>query len=170
MALDKANGSKWKPYSKVKATSSTEKVRCFGTLCAEFSKVCRNEISHFYPTSKPLICYNPTMLLGPNPETRPLLMLAFPTPSWNISKAVINNMKEALCSLKDHHWINQTKYRTARQYLKELSTNKSLQKVNNQAMTVIQPFVTNVVLQHYKVLTLFKVSAFVCVETTANTI
>jgi hypothetical protein len=159
MALDKADGSKWKPYNKVKASSSTEKVRCFGTLCAEFSMVHGKKISHFYPTNLPHICYNPTALLGPNPETRPLLMLVFPSPSWNISKAVINNMKEALCSLKDHHWINQTKCRTARQYLKELSTHKSLQKVNDQAMAVIQPFVTNVVLQHYKALTLFKVGA-----------
>ncbi len=46
MALDKANGSKWKPYSKVKATSSSEKIRCYGTLRAEFSKVCKKEISH----------------------------------------------------------------------------------------------------------------------------
>ncbi len=68
-------------------------------------------------------------------------------------------MKEALCSLKDHHWINHTKCGTARQYLKKLSTHKSLQKVNDQAMAVVQPFVTNVVLQHYKVLTLFKVGA-----------
>jgi hypothetical protein len=30
MAVDKANGSKWKPYNKVKASSSTEKVWCFG--------------------------------------------------------------------------------------------------------------------------------------------
>jgi hypothetical protein len=74
-------------------------------------------------------------------------------------EAVINNMKKSLCSLKDHHWINQTKCGTARQYLKELSTHKSLKKVNNQAMAVIQPFVTNVVSQHYKALTLFKVGA-----------
>ena len=86
-------------------------------------------------------------------------MLVFPSPSWNILKAVIDNMKEALCSLKDHHWVNQTKCGTARQYLKELSTHKSLKKVNDQAMAVIQPFVTNVVLQHYKALTLFKVGA-----------
>jgi hypothetical protein len=142
MALDKADGSKWKPYNKVKASSSTEKVRCFGTLCAEFS-----------------------MVRGP--ETRPPLMLVFPSPSWNILKAVINNMKEALCSLKDHHWINQTKCGTARQYLKELSTHKSLNKVNNQAMAVIQPFVTNVVSQHYKVLTLFKVGA-ICLHGVDN--
>jgi hypothetical protein len=37
MALDKADGSKWKPYNEVKASSSTEKVRCFGTLHAEFN-------------------------------------------------------------------------------------------------------------------------------------
>jgi hypothetical protein len=36
---------------------------------------------------------------------------------------------------------------------------KSLKKVNNQAMAVIQPFVTHVVLQHYKALTYFKVGA-----------
>jgi hypothetical protein len=35
----------------------------------------------------------------------------------------------------------------------------SLKKVNNQAMTVIQPFVTHVVSQHYKALTYFKVGA-----------
>jgi hypothetical protein len=98
MALDKADGSKWKPYNKVKASSSTVKVRCFGTLCAEFSMVCGKEISHFYLTNLPHICYNPTALLGPNPETCPPLMLVFPSPSWNISKAVIDNMKEALCS------------------------------------------------------------------------
>ncbi len=117
------------------------------------------EISHFYPTNLPHICYNPTALLGPNPETRPPLMLVFPSPSWNILKAVIDNMKEALCSLKDLHWINQTKCGTARQYLKEMSTHKSLKKVNNQAMAVIQPFVTYVVSQHYNALTLFKVGA-----------
>ncbi len=48
---------------------------------------------------------------------------------------------------------------TARQYLKELSTSKSLKKVNNQTMAVIQPFVMHVVSQHYKVLTYFKVGA-----------
>jgi hypothetical protein len=157
MALDIADGSKWKLYSKVKATSSSEKIRCYGTLCAEFSKMRRKEISHFYPTSKAHICYNPTVLFGPIPETRVPLMLVFPSLSWNISKAVIDNMKEALSSIKDHHWINQSKCRTGRQYLKELLTSKSLKKVNNQAMAVIQPFVTHVVLQHYKALTYFKV-------------
>ncbi len=61
--------------------------------------------------------------------------------------------------LKDHHWINQTKCGTARQYLKELATHKYLKRVNKQAMAVIQPFITNVVSQHYKALTLFKVGA-----------
>ena len=159
MALDIADGSKWKPYSKVKATSSPEKIRCYGTLRAEFSKLRGKEISHFYPTSKAHICYNPTALFGPIPETRVPLMLVFPSPSWNISKAVIDNMKEALSSIKDHHWINQSKCGTARQYLKELSTSKSLKKVHDQAMAVIQPFVTHIVLQHYKALTYFKVGA-----------
>jgi hypothetical protein len=68
-------------------------------------------------------------------------------------------MKEALSSIKDHHWINQSKCGTARQYFKKLSVSKSLKKVNNQAMAVIQPFVTHVVLQHYKALTYFKVGA-----------
>jgi hypothetical protein len=36
---------------------------------------------------------------------------------------------------------------------------KSLKKVNEQAMAVIQPFVTHVVSQHYKALTHFKVGA-----------
>jgi hypothetical protein len=124
MALDKADGSKWKPYSEVKATSSSEKIRCYGTLRAEFSKLCGNEISHFYPTSKAHIRYNPAASFGPIPETRVLLMLVFPSPLWNISKAVIDNMKEALSSFKDHHWINQSKCGTARQYLKELLTSK----------------------------------------------
>jgi hypothetical protein len=159
MALDKANGSKWKPYSKVKATSSSEKIRCYGTICAEFSKLHGKEISQFYPASKAHICYNPTALFGSIPETRVPLMLVFPSPSWNISKVVIDNMKEALSSLKDHHRINQSKYGTARQYLKELSTSKTLKKVNNQAMAVIQLFVTHVVSQHYKALTYFKVGA-----------
>jgi hypothetical protein len=117
------------------------------------------EISHFYPTSKAHICYNPTALFGPIPETRVPLMLVFPSSSWNILKAVIDNMKEVLSSLKDHHWINHSKCGTARQYLKELATSKSLKKVNDQAMAVIQPFVTHVVLQHYKALAYFKVGA-----------
>ncbi len=74
-------------------------------------------------------------------------------------KVVIDNMKESLSSLSDCHWINQSKCGTARQILKELSTSKSLQKVNNQAMAVIQPFVTHVVSQQYKALTYFKVGA-----------
>ncbi len=150
---------KWKPYSKVKATSSPEKIRCYGTLRAEFSKLRGKEISHFYPTSKAHICYNPNALFGPIPETHVPLMLVFPSSSWNISKAVLDNMKEAISSIKDHHWINQSKCGTARQDLKELSTSKSLKKVNNQAMAVIQPFVTHIVLQHYKALTYFKVGA-----------
>ncbi len=93
MALDKADGSKWKPYSKVKADSSSDYLWCYGTLRAEFGKVRRKETSHFYPTSKAHICYNATALLGPIPETRVPLMLVFPSPSWNISKAVIDNMK-----------------------------------------------------------------------------
>ncbi len=157
MALDKADGSKYKLNNEVKASASTENVRCFGTLRAEFRMVRGKVISHFYPTNTPHICYNPTAVSGSTPETRPPLMLVFPSPSWNISKAVINNMKEALCSLKDNHWINQTKCGTARQYLKELATSKSLNSVNKQAMAVIWPFVTNVVSQHYKALTLFKV-------------
>ncbi len=159
MALDKADGSKWKPYSEVKAALPSDYLRCYGTLRAEFSKVRGKETSHFYPTSKAHICYNATALLGPIPETRVLLMLVFLSPSWNILKAVIDNMKEALSSVKDHHWINQSKCRTARQYLKELATSKSLKKVHDHAMTVIQPFVTHVVLQHYKELTYFKVGA-----------
>jgi len=98
MDLDKADGSKWKPYSKVKATSSSEKIRCYGTLRAEFSKLRGKEMSHFYRTSKAHICYNPTALFRPIPETSVPLMLVFLSPSWNISKAVINNMKEPLSS------------------------------------------------------------------------
>ncbi len=81
------------------------------------SKLRGKEISHFCPTSKAHICYNPTALFGPIPETRVPLILVFPNPLWNISKAMINNMKEALSSIKDHHWINQSKCGTARQYL-----------------------------------------------------
>jgi hypothetical protein len=69
MALDKADGSKWKPYNKVKATPSSKKIRCYGTLCAEFSKVRGKKISHYYPTNKAHICYNPTALFGQIPET-----------------------------------------------------------------------------------------------------
>jgi hypothetical protein len=119
----------------------------------------RKEISHFYPTSKAHICYNPTAPIGPIPETHVPLMLVFPSPSWNILKAVIDNMKEALSSLKDYHWINKSKCGTARQYLKELLRSKSLKKVNDQAMAVIQPFVTHIILLHYKALTYFKVGA-----------
>jgi hypothetical protein len=131
MALDKADGSKWKPYSKVKATSLSEKSRCYGTLRAEFSKVHRKAISHYHPTNKAHICYNPTELFVSIPETHVPLILVFPSPSWNISKAVIDNMKESLSSLSDHHWINQSKCGTARQYLMELSMSKSLKKVND---------------------------------------
>ena len=120
MALDKANGSKWKPYNEVKATSLSKKTRCYGTLRVEFSKVCGTVICHYYPTNKAHICYNPTASVEQIPETRVPLMLVFPSPLWNISKAVIDNMKESLSSLSDHHWINQSHCRTARQYLKEL--------------------------------------------------
>ncbi len=98
MALDKADGLKWKPYNELKATSSSEKIRCYGTLRAEFSKVCGKVISHYYPTNKAHICYNPTVSFGQIPETRVPLMLVFPSPSWNISKAVIDNTKESLSS------------------------------------------------------------------------
>ncbi len=81
MALDKADRSKWKPYSKVKATSSSEKIRCYGTLRAEFSEVHGKEISHYYPTNKAHICYNPTASFGLIPETHVPLMLVFPSPS-----------------------------------------------------------------------------------------
>jgi hypothetical protein len=159
MALDKANGSKWKPYNKVKGTSSSEKIRCYGTLHAEFSTVCGKEIGHYYPTNKAHICYNATALFGLIPETRVPLLLGFPSPSWNISKAVIDNIKESLSSLSGRHWINQSHCKTARQYLKELSTSKSLKKFKDQAMAVIQPYVTHVVSHHYKALTNFKVGA-----------
>jgi hypothetical protein len=86
MALDKADGSKWKPYSKVKAALPSDYLQCYGTLHAEFSKVRGKETCHFYPTSKAHICYNATALLGPIPETRVPLMLVFPSPLWNISK------------------------------------------------------------------------------------
>jgi hypothetical protein len=69
------------------------------------------------------------------------------------------HMKEALSSVKDHHWIHQSKCKTGRQYLKELAISKSLKKVHDWAMAVIQPFVTHVVLQHYKELIYFKVGA-----------
>ncbi len=99
------------------------------------------------------------MLFGQIPETRIPLMLVFLSPSWNILKAVIDNKKESLSSLTDRHWVNQSHCETARQYLKELSMSKSLKKVNNQAMAVIQPFVMHVASQHYKALTYFKVGA-----------
>ncbi len=117
------------------------------------------ESSHYYPTNKAHICYNPTALLGQIPETRVPLMLVFLIPLWNILKAVIDNMKEYLSSLSDCHWIKQSHCETARQYLKELSTSKSFKKVNDQAMAVIQPFAMHVVSQHYKALTYFKVGA-----------
>ncbi len=102
-ALDKANGSKWKPYNKVKATSSSKRIRCYGTLRAEFSKVHRKKISQYYPTNKAHICYNPTALFVQIPETRVPLMLVIPIASWIIWKAVIDNMKESLSSLSDCH-------------------------------------------------------------------
>jgi hypothetical protein len=114
---------------------------------------------HYYPKNKAHICYNPTVLFGQIPETPVPLMLVFPSQSRNISKAAIDNMKESLSSLSDHHWINQSHCGTARQYLKELSMSKSLKKVNNQAVAVIQPYVMHVVFQHYKALTYFKVGA-----------
>jgi hypothetical protein len=159
MALDKAGGSKWEPYNEVKATSSSKKVRCYWTLYAELSKVRGKVISHYYPTNKAHICYNPTVLFGQIPETRVPLMLVFPSPSCNISKVVMDKMKESLSSVSDRHWINQSHCGTARQYLKELSTNESLKKVNNQATAVIQLFGMHVVSQHYKALTYFKVGA-----------
>ncbi len=64
MALDKADVSKWKPYNKVKATSSSKKIRCYGTLHAEFSKMRGKIVSHYYPANKAHICYNPTALFG----------------------------------------------------------------------------------------------------------
>ncbi len=131
MALDKADGSKWKPYNEVKATSKSVKTRWYGTLCAKFSKICGKVISHYYLTNKAHICYNPTVSVGQIPETRVPLMLVFPSPSWNISKAVIDNMKESLSSVSDRHWINQSHCGTARQYLKELTMIKSLKKVNS---------------------------------------
>jgi hypothetical protein len=130
------NGSKWKLYNKVKATSSSKKIWCYGTLCAEFNKVCGKVISRYYPTNKAHICYNPTALFGQIPETCVPLMLVFPSPSWNIFKAVIDNMKESFSSVSDRHWINQSHWGIAKQHLKELSTNKSIKKVNNQATAV----------------------------------
>jgi hypothetical protein len=77
MALDKANESKWKPYNEVNATSSSKKIRCYGTLCAEFSKVREKEISPYYPTNRAHICYNPTALFRQIPEIPVPLMLIF---------------------------------------------------------------------------------------------
>jgi hypothetical protein len=159
MALDKSNGSKWKPYNEVKATFSSKKTRCYGTLRAEFSKVRGKVISHYYPTNKAHICYNPTVVVGQIPDTRVPLMLVFSSPSWNISKAVIDNMKDSLSLVSHCHWINQICCGTARQYLKKLAMNKSLKKVNDQATAVIQPFVMHVASQRYKSLTYFKVGA-----------
>jgi hypothetical protein len=133
MALNKADGLKWTPFNKVKSTASSKKIRCYGTLRAEFGKVRGKEISHYYPTNKDHICYNATASIGQSPETRVPLMLVFPSPLWNISKAVIDNMKESV-SLSDKNWVSQSHCGTARQYLKELSMSKSLKKVNNQAM------------------------------------
>ncbi len=149
MTLDKANGSKWKPYNERKGTSSSKKIRCYGTLCAEFSTVRGKEIGHYYPTNKAHICYNATALFGLIPETRVPLLLVFLSPLWNILKAVIDNMKDSLSSLSGPHCINQSHCRTARQYLKELSTSKILKKVKDQAMAVIQPYVTHIVSHHY---------------------
>ncbi len=114
MALDKAGGSKWKPFKKVKSTISSKKIRCYGTLRAEFSKVHRKEISHYYPTNKAHVCYNAISLFGQIPETHVPLMLVFLSPSWNILKAVIDNMKESLSSLSDQHWVSQSHCRTVR--------------------------------------------------------
>jgi hypothetical protein len=46
MALDEANWLKWKPYNKVKGTFSSKKIRCYGTLRAEFNTVRGKEIGH----------------------------------------------------------------------------------------------------------------------------
>jgi hypothetical protein len=97
--------------------------------------------------------------VGQITDTRVPSIFVFPSPSWNISKAVIDNMMESLSLVRNHHWINQSHCGTARQYWKELAINKSLKKVNDQAMAVIQPLVTHVVSQHYKSLTYFKVGA-----------
>ncbi len=53
-------------------------------------------------------------------------------------------MKESFSSVSDRHWINQSHWGIAKQHLKELSTNKSIKKVNNQATAVWRKLPKNV--------------------------
>jgi len=164
MVLDKSDGSKWKPHNEVvkrvgKNVYPTQLVKCEGTLLGIFSTKNGKQTQHFQPGSKPHICYNKSLTDGVPMETRVPLVLIIPSPSWNIDRVAIESMKNALSNVSKQSWVNQANCSSKRQYLKELSSKKSLETVRKQAESFVGLYMRHFVTKSYPSLTHFKVGA-----------
>ncbi len=165
MALDRSDGSKWKPFNEVGKLTTKNKTTvdmnfvttCKGTLRGVFGMHNGKEKAHYYPGTKACICHNHTHASKMDINTRVPLLMIIPSTSWNITLTLIINVELLLASIKN--WSNQGHCGTNRQYLKDLSTNPKLKKVYLQAKAFINPFVKHIVTQHYKCLTYYKVGA-----------
>jgi hypothetical protein len=164
MVLDQSDGSKWKPHNEVakragKNVYPHQLVKCEGTMLGIFTTKNGKQTQQFQPGSKPHICYNRSVAHGVPMETRVPMILIVSSSSWNIDRHAIDSMKTALSNVSKKWWVNQANCGSKRQYLKELSSKKSLDMVRKQAESFVEKYMRNFVSKMYPCLTHFKVGA-----------
>ena len=164
MVLDQSDGSKWKPHNEVakragKNVYPHQLVKCEGTMLGIFTTKNGKQTQQFQPGSKPHICYNRSVAHGVPMETRIPMILIVSSSSWNIDRHAIDSMKTALSNVSKKWWVNQANCGSKRQYLKELSSEKSLEMVRKQAESFVEKYMRNFVSKMYPSLTHCKVGA-----------
>jgi hypothetical protein len=164
MVLDQSDGSKWKPHNEVAKRSGKNVypqrlVKCEGTMLGIFTTKNGKQTQQFIPGSKPHICYNRSFADGVPMETRVPMIVIVSSSSWNLDRHAIESMKTALSNVSKKWWVNQANCGSKRQYLKELSSEKSLEMVRKQAESFVGKYMRNFVSKMYPSLTHFKVGA-----------
>jgi hypothetical protein len=164
MVLDQSDGSKWKPNNEVAKRSGKNVyplrlIKCEGTMLGIFTAKNGKPTQQFIPGSKPHICYNRSFADGVPMETRVPMIVIVSSSSWNLDRHAIESMKTALSNVSKKWWVNQANCGSKRQYLKELSSEKSLELVRKQAESFVGKYMRNFVSKMYPSLTHFKVGA-----------
>jgi hypothetical protein len=158
MVLFNGEGERWKPLQLPKDVPNikpdTTSTRCKGTLNGTYTMV-RGIMKYSF---RPDICQNPTWVNGNTLDIQEPLVLIVPSVHWNITYAFLQSVKQLLESTKSG-WAPLGKCGTARQYLPELSSSKSMINVRDQVTVLLLPFVKKYVTTRYPALIHYKVGA-----------
>jgi hypothetical protein len=162
MVLFNGVGEKWKPLQLPKNITNikpdTTLTKCKGTLHGTYTMVRGVMKYSFRPGNNCHICHNPTWVNGNTLDIREPLVLIVPSVHWNITDALLQSVKQSLESIKSG-WAPLGKCGTARQYLPELSSSKSMTIVRDQVTSILSPFLKKYVTTRYPTLIHYKVGA-----------